>query len=159
MAVQRDLFGKHKRFARPSDEQAHCRALMDWAGRQRNLYPELDYLFHVPNGGKRQKEIAIDAKTGEEYEWCPEGNRLKLMGLKPGVPDYFLPVARGDYRGLFIEMKDCDPGKEDQKTSRAQKHWLRFLGEQGYCARPCPSWEHARDLILDYLSWPLWQDR
>lgn len=59
----------------------------------RRAHPELQLLYHVPNEGKRT--------------WRT-GARLKSEGLKPGVPDLCLPVARGKYHGLYVELKRRD---------------------------------------------------
>lgn len=44
---------------RLDDESGHQEALFNWAAYRTGLMPELQYMYHVPNGGKR------DAKTGE----------------------------------------------------------------------------------------------
>lgn len=69
-----------------SEEQ---QTLFRWAAMQCGKYPELALMFHVPNEGKRSKVV---------------GGRMKAEGLKSGVPDIFLPVPRGEYHGLFIEI-------------------------------------------------------
>lgn len=97
---------------RLDDESGHQEALFSWAGYQLGRMPELEYMYHVPNGGKR------DAATA---------TALKRQGVKAGVPDIHLPVARGEYHGLYIELK---AGKNT--TTAKQKGWLRFLRQQGY---------------------------
>ena len=71
-------------------EGAEQATLMDWAALMAGRWPELQLLFHVPNGGARGKA---------------EAARMKRQGVKAGVPDLMLPVARGGYHGLFLEMK------------------------------------------------------
>ena len=68
------------------DEQE---TLFEWAEIQAAKYPVLELMYHTPNGGKR------DITTAK---------KLKRRGVKPGVPDVCLPVARGNYHGLYIEM-------------------------------------------------------
>ena len=75
---------------RLDDESGHQEALFSWAAYQTQRMPELEYLHHVPNGGKRDKATAI---------------ALKRQGVKAGVPDIHLPVAKGSYHGLYIELK------------------------------------------------------
>ena len=107
-------------------------ALMEWAMIYKGIYPELDLLFHIPNGGKRN---------------VIEATRFKAMGVKPGVPDLFLPVPKHGKHGLFIELK-----AKGGKLSENQKKWLDRLNGMGYCADACVGWENAKDLIEWYLK-------
>ena len=111
------------------DEQV---ALFHWAAFHIGRYPELALLFAVPNGGKRDPATAV---------------RLQREGVKPGVPDLCLPVARQGWHGLFIELKW---GKN--KTTDKQNEWLERLAEQGYLAVVCYGWNEAVDVIKDYLD-------
>lgn len=106
--------------------------LMKWAEYQSGKYPELELLHHIPNGGSRNKLEAYN---------------LKLQGVKSGVPDLCLPVARGGYHGLYIEMK-----VKPNKPSAHQKKWIENLSAQGYKAVVCYGWEEAAQIILDYMQ-------
>lgn len=110
-------------------EQIH---LMKWTDYMSGKYPEIRLLFHVPNGGSRNK---IEAAN------------LKKQGVKAGVPDLFLPVARDGYFGLFIEMKF---GKN--RTTAQQKEWIKELRDQGYRCEVCYGWEAASEVLADYLG-------
>lgn len=59
------------------EEQA---ALFRWAQFQSGKYPELDLMFHIPNGGKRGKA---------------EAARFKAEGVKAGVRTYFSRKRNG----------------------------------------------------------------
>lgn len=113
-----------------SVEQA---TLFSWAAMKHGKWPELELLFHIPNGGSRGKV---------------EAARFKAEGVKAGVPDLFLPVARGPYHGLFIEMKRQKGGR----VSEAQKAWIAALIAQGYRAEVCHGWREAAALIEYYLA-------
>ena len=89
-------------------------------------------MYHVPNEGKRSKSA---------------GARMKQEGLKPGVPDVCLPVPRGGFHGLYVEMK---VGKN--KPTDNQREWLAGLKEQGYATAVCYGWEAASKVILKYLN-------
>lgn len=106
--------------------------LFRWITYQLDEYPELALLYHIPNGGKR------DAKTA---------TILKRQGVKAGVPDLHLPVARGGYHGLYIELK-----VGDNTTTKKQKDWIRELNKQGYLAVACYGWDEAAKQLLDYLE-------
>lgn len=75
---------------RLDDESGHQEALFSWAAYRTGLMPELQYMYHVPNGGKRDAATAV---------------ALKRQGVKAGVPDIMLPAARAGYHGLYIELK------------------------------------------------------
>ena len=105
--------------------------LFRWANLQSCKIPELKLLFHIPNGGKRNIVTA---------------RRLKAEGVKAGVPDLFLPVPRGGYHGLFVEMK---AGKN--KTTEKQDVWITDLRQQGYKVVVCYGCEEAMTEIKEYL--------
>lgn len=107
--------------------------LFRWATFASGKYPELDLLYHIPNEGLRTKAT---------------GGRLKAEGLKSGVPDICLPVSRGKYHGLYIELKRENGGT----VSTKQREWLDNLFLQGYCAIICHGWEAAKDDIEEYLN-------
>jgi hypothetical protein len=115
----------------PTEHESQC-ALFEWAGRQERRFPELRLMYAIPNGGLRHKKVAAD---------------LKAEGVKSGVPDVCLPVARGTWHGLYVEMKR----KKTGRVSVSQAGWIEALADQGYRAEVCHSWTDAADLILDYL--------
>ena len=97
----------------------------------RSKWPELKLLFHIKN------------ETGEG------GGRVmadKAMGVKKGVPDLCLPVARGEYHGLYIELKN-----ETGRASPEQEWWGEELLKQGYYWETCHGWQSA----VRVLGWCL----
>lgn len=116
---------------READEQA---ALFRWAEYNAHRFPELRLMFHVPNGGSRNAR---------------EAHNLRLQGVKAGVPDIVLPVPRGKFGGLYIEMKR----RKNGRLSDHQKTWLDALAEAGNKAVRCDGWEQAKDEILLYLGY------
>ena len=113
-------------------ESAEQQCLFRWAAYQSGAIPELDLLYHIPNGGSRRKS---------------EAGRFKAEGVKAGVPDICLPVARNGIHGLYIELKRQKGGR----TSPEQEQWIRWLDGQGYLAVVCKGWEEAANLIERYL--------
>ncbi|MBQ9041424.1 MAG: VRR-NUC domain-containing protein [Eggerthellaceae bacterium] len=89
-------------------------------------------VFHIPNEGLRS---------------VAEGASLVRQGLRAGVPDLCIPVARGPYHSLYIEMK-ADGGKPTAK----QVEWIWRLREEGMCAYICVGAENAIALIDRYLN-------
>lgn len=113
-------------------EAQEQRALFQWAGLAEQQYPELKLLHHIPNGGKR------DARTAAN---------LKKEGVKAGVPDMCLPVARGQYHGLYIELKTAKG-----KVQKNQNEWLNALNKEGYATKVCYGWLEAKESIERYLE-------
>jgi hypothetical protein len=94
-------------------------------------------IYHVPNGGHRHKLVAI---------------KLKGQGVKAGVPDLVLPMARGGYFGLYLEFKATAPN--DAAVSASQHAWIRRLNDQGYLAIVCRGHFDAMEQIRAYLRLP-----
>lgn len=122
--------------ARPVDREG-----MEQAALLREVgvrYPSAAKLiYHVPNGGHRHKLVAV---------------KLKEQGVKAGVPDLVLPMARGGYFGLYIEFKATAP--HDAAVSPAQDAYLQALTDQGYLAIVCRGHFDAIEAIRAYLLQP-----
>ena len=113
-------------------EHEEQKALFLWAAMMEYHHPELRLMFAIPNGGLRDKVVAA---------------KLCAEGVKPGVPDVFLPVARGEYHGLFIEMKRQDGGQ----VSDDQKWYHRNLRVQGYRVEVCAGFDESKGAVEGYL--------
>jgi hypothetical protein len=114
--------------------------LMRWCHLVRTTRPELRLLYAIPNGGWRHPA---------------EAAKLKASGVRAGVPDLCLPVARGPFHGLYVEMKARAwplHGKRAGVTSAEQEDWLNALHAEGYCCHVCWGWEEARNAIEAYLD-------
>lgn len=114
-------------------EHQHQASLVDWVKKHETVWPELRLLFAVPNAAKRSPRLAA---------------YMKAEGLKAGVPDLMLPVARQGYHGLFIEMKR--PKK--YSVSDEQKQWIADLQAQGYKAVVCAGFDAAWGVLRDYVG-------
>ena len=107
--------------------------VFEWAAYQAHVHPELELLYHIPNGGSRN---------------VIEAYHLRKQGVRAGVPDLCLPVARNGYHGLYIEMKRRKGGQ----VSVNQKRWLIALQAQGYKAVIACGADEAIRTILSYLE-------
>lgn len=117
------------------NESEHQAALVEWA----EYYKEARHLFAIPNG------THIKSHQGR--------SKAKREGLKSGVPDLFLPVARHGFHGLFIEMKKPKEGNSRAgKASEQQLEWQANLNDLGYMAVICIGWDAARETIESYLK-------
>ena len=112
----------------------HQRTILQWAiyCSNRIKYPGLELLYHIPN------EVKCTAAQGKSR---------KDIGVKSGVPDLCLPVARGGYHGLYIELK-----AEKGKATENQKTWIQQLTEQGYLAKVCYGFDEAIRCIISYYQ-------
>ena len=111
-------------------EHVHQLTLIKWFDRE---YPALSgRIFAIPNGGLRNISVAV---------------KLKLEGVRPGVPDLFLPYPSNGYHGLFIELKN-----EKGRPTKEQIDWVEYLSASGYKAEIVYGWIEASEFIADYLS-------
>lgn len=124
-------------------------ALFQWADSVRYSIPEAALMFAIPNGGMRPKKSIF--KRGKIVTFSPEAKKLKAEGVKKGVPDIFLPVARHGFNGLFIEMKR--PG---ETPTAEQEFWHKVLRDQGYAVVVYDSLEDAICNISGYLKEGVW---
>lgn len=120
----------------PISEHDHQVELFAWAARETHRWPELALLFAIPNFHGRLGRLT-----------AKQGAYLRDEGRKPGVPDMLLPVARGVFHGLFIELK-----RIGGKPNDAQLEWRAQLRAQHYRAEIVEGWHAARDLLIRYLD-------
>lgn len=115
-------------------EFQHQAALFEWARLPavQAQFPGIDLLEGTMNGVKLTK-----AQAG----------KAKAAGMLKGVHDVRLPVARGVYRGLSIEMKY---GRND--LTDEQRWYGERLREEGWRVETCRDWLTARNLIIEYLA-------
>ena len=116
------------------DEQV---AVINWCFDNMVRYPQLDLLFAIPNG----------AALGGGKIGAIRMNVLKAEGLRPGVPDLFLPVARHKYHGMFIEMKTMTG-----KPSENQEEFILAVEVEGYFATVCKGAGEAIQTIEWYMK-------
>ncbi|WP_206458680.1 VRR-NUC domain-containing protein [Anaerovorax sp. IOR16] len=123
---------RKSKYPKTQTEGIEQSTLMEWAELSKGKFPELRLLFHIPNGGSRH---------------LIEAANLKKQGVKAGVPDLCLPVPKGEYHGLYIEMK-----AKTNTPTKEQKEWIKELTQQGYFATVCWGWMQAAKVITDYLT-------
>jgi hypothetical protein len=123
-------------------EHAEQTTIIHWARRWEALYPELRLLFAIPNGAALTWHAD---RRGRRYS--PQAAKLKAEGLRRGIPDLFLPVARQGFHGMFVELK---VGRN--KPTQAQAQVVDALAEQGYYAAVCWGAEEAIRELKAYLG-------
>ena len=138
---------KPEDLAKSGSEGAHQTALFAWAALQLHRWPELRWLHHIPNGGSRGDSAQSRAVRGAQ---------LKAQGVKTGVADVFLPVRRGEYSGLYIEMKRPTerPKRAGSKggLSDEQIEFGKFVKNQGFGWMTCYGWRDASEVVENYLN-------
>ena len=111
-------------------------AVIDWWAWAHKGFGLPEYaLFAVPNAG-------AGAQRGQ-------AGKMKAEGTRKGIPDLLLPVAKGDFRGLAIEMKSATGSVKPEQ--REVQDWLL---EQGWRVWVCRSSEQAIGAISEYLRQP-----
>lgn len=118
----------------PTESQDQ-RTLFNWI----RLQPEIKYIaYAIPNGA---------VLAGNNVRRARQMSVLKSTGLLPGCPDIAIPLPRGGYSGLFIELKRRKGGK----VSVNQKNCLEALTQAGNKAVVCRGCDEAIKAIEDYL--------
>ncbi len=108
------------------------KAFFKWIDLRKGQIKCLD-LFHAQaNGGHRHLLTAV---------------KLKAEGVRAGVLDTQLPVARGGFIGLAIEFKAPDANPTKEQRERAER-----LMCEGWCVAFCWSWESAARVTLGYVG-------
>ena len=115
-------------------ESAHQQQVIEWArmASRSAKYPMLEMLHCSLNGVKLSK---------------PQAGIAKGQGMLSGVPDLFLPVPRGKYHGLYIEMKHGD-----NTLTENQKKFLQNAANVGFAVSVCYSAQEAIKRIEDYYK-------
>lgn len=118
--------------AQPEFEEQ--KALFEWARNRAVLtkHPELQLLSASLNGMKLSKATA---------------GKAKAAGMLAGEWDVRLPVARGGFIGLIVEMKAGKNGLTD-----AQKLYRKGMEFEGHRTAVCYSWIEAKAEIEGYLA-------
>ena len=90
----------------------------------------------------------------EQFKW-------KWMGGKKGTVDLFIPVMRGPYGGLFLELKTEDRKvfKNDgslyangKETHQAQLNFMERMRESGYICAMVFGFDQAKTMIDVYFN-------
>ena len=117
--------------AKPSEHMQQV-ALFVWARDVQWIYPCLEFMYAVPNGGFRNPA---------------EAGRFKAEGVKAGVPDICLPFPNKGYHGLYLEAK-----KKGGRVSPEQKRFIQYLESQNYWVEVAFGYCQMRQSILNYLT-------
>lgn len=121
----------HRGFAAANDDRCYTdRATAEAYGTYNGIYA-LKWFHAIHNQGHGDKI---------------RGGMARAEGVKRGVFDTFLPLPRGKWAGLYIEMK---VGKNN--LSDEQKEFGQFVS-RFYKIEVCWSWREAADAIERYFT-------
>jgi len=96
------------------------------------------------------KELLWGSINGVKLNLSPRQlAKLKEMGFTKGVPDFTLSAPRGNFAGLFVELK-----VQGRKPSKEQRAMLKRLDEEGYCCKVANNIDEFISVITTYLSAP-----
>jgi hypothetical protein len=115
-------------------ESKHQKALISWwdsAGHKQFNLP-INALFAIPNGGART------ALTGAV---------LKSEGVRAGIWDLRMEVARKGFTGMYIEMK-----YGVNKLTDGQLAFQLIANNAGALTIVCYDWIDAKNAIENYLT-------
>lgn len=115
----------------PSEHQSQA-AVVEWATAARAMYPALRLLYSPTNGTHRNFRQTA---------------KLKAEGMRNGVADLVLPVARCGFHQLFIEMK-----KRKGVQSDEQKEFERLVTAEGNAYWLARSSDEAIEVLERYLK-------
>jgi len=116
-----------------------------WCELNKKLYPCLDRIYAIANGGDRHLLVAM---------------KLKKEGVKAGMLDLCLPwplefdqmddIPLYFKCGLYVEMKALP--KQPSKVSPKQKEWIKYLLAVGYEVHIAWSADEAIRIIKNYVN-------
>lgn len=132
--MRRKPLRRNRPRSRIPTEESEQKTLFQWVYLLRRTYPELEFLFHIPNSGAGP----LKGQAG----------KMRALGVKPGVADLFLPIPRRQYSGLWIELKRRRGGK----LGFEQKEWLEKMAEHGFATGIARGHREALVLVVHYLT-------
>lgn len=110
--------------------QKKCAEWLKKALKAAGLKQELFY--HVPSEGVRKPQYRA---------------KLKLMGFRAGISDVVLILKRGEYSGVYCELK-----KAKGSPSKDQKDFLDAVAEQGFLAVVINDFDTFVEVFNHYIN-------
>jgi hypothetical protein len=125
----------------PTEHQEQC-ALIEWARTRIPIWPEIEYIYSVPNGAKLPYK-----KTRGGKRYSREANWLLKEGMLPGVSDIVVPAPRGVYHSLYLELK-----VGYNKPTEKQLWFLNGVSQFGFATAVAWGFEQAKEIITAYMQ-------
>lgn len=99
-----------------------------------------EWVHAIPNGGARSAASA---------------GRLKAEGVKTGVMDVHIPLARKGFHGMYLEFKRPEHKKhKNGGMTDEQVDFGTFMHHEGFKLKLVYTWREAAQALCDYLDVP-----
>lgn len=123
--------------AKSKTEHSIQTAFFAWAAIVK--HPELEWMHAIPSGGERNPIVA---------------GRMKAEGVRKGVWDVFLPVAKNGLCGMYIEFKR--PEHRNHKQGGLTDDQVKFgmAVHASYRMKVAYTWREAAQAVCEYLGIP-----
>lgn len=92
-------------------------------------------------------KVLFSASAGGMRTYRKEAGKMKAAGYTKGCPDIMIFEPRGDYCGLFIELK-----RPDGKPTPEQIAFIDGLKARGYRATVCYGYEEITKEVDVYFT-------
>jgi hypothetical protein len=136
-----------EQLARNGTEHGEQAALFCWATlpATREAYPAL----YNAQGHPKLFAVNNNAGMGDAVR----GARAKMAGVRKGVADTMLPLARHGMHGLFVEMKQRKfKTRKDGGLKPEQIEFKHQVLGDGFGYVAAYGWEEAAEVIKQYLA-------
>jgi len=114
-----------------ASEYQECLYFFQWS----QLQHFGQYLIKIVNEGTRTPKQAY---------------QLRSIGMRAGLPDYYLPLPNAHWAGLWLEMKRRD--RQRMVRDPRQDDWIAKLLKIGHYATYAYGWDEAASITTRYLS-------
>jgi len=95
----------------------------------------------------KYSKVFFNGSAGGMRTFYSVAKKMKATGYQAGFPDLFIYEPRKGYHGLAIELK-----VKGNYASQKQKSILGKLNDKGYKAQVCTGFDHAVEVIDEYLE-------
>lgn len=132
----------------PTEHQEQ-KVYVEWFKTQFPKYEEA--IFSNPNG----MHISGDSSKGlsKKTVIAAKMRKYKKEGFKKGVSDIQIPIPRGGYHGLWVEMKRSDKTAKD--LSEEQMRHIILMRNLGHKAEWAAGAEEAIRITKEYMDLPI----
>lgn len=128
-------------------EDHHQFSLMGWYASTMNL-------LRTEDPAQRERFRWLHSSLNGIHLGPSQRKKAVASGMRPGIPDVYLPCTRRDAEGrvveagLYIEMK----AKAGGRLSKEQKEFIEHARREGYRIEVAYTWQQAARLVIEYLG-------